>query len=343
MDKLLGFEHGADDYLTKPFSPRELVARVQALLRRARPTREPVLIEAGPLGSIPGRTRSRSRAARSRSRRASSTCWRSWPGTPGGCTRARSCCARSGATTTSGETRTVDVHVRRLRAKLGERAPHHRDGDRRRIQAGGPPGRAATRDLLPADPPAPGARPGDRRGPRGDDRSRHAPAARLGGGADAAGAGARRARGRGRDPASRRLVGDWPRAGGPTSDGASRWSTAPGGCWAIPISRRTASARSRTTPADPEVAAALAGRIGRDTRRSATTRRWLRVRRGSGRCGLRRGGRADGHAPVGAARDAPVAARQLAGGGAAGAAAQRPAARLGDRAARRAHPRARGA
>src|SRR5437867_10707820 len=33
MDKLLGFEHGADDYLTKPFSPRELVARVQALLR----------------------------------------------------------------------------------------------------------------------------------------------------------------------------------------------------------------------------------------------------------------------------------------------------------------------
>jgi len=34
-DKVLGFEIGADDYLTKPFSPRELVARVRALLRRS--------------------------------------------------------------------------------------------------------------------------------------------------------------------------------------------------------------------------------------------------------------------------------------------------------------------
>lgn len=37
IDRLLGFEVGADDYLCKPFSPRELVARVQALLRRVRP------------------------------------------------------------------------------------------------------------------------------------------------------------------------------------------------------------------------------------------------------------------------------------------------------------------
>ncbi|HEX7125010.1 MAG TPA: response regulator [Thermodesulfobacteriota bacterium] len=34
VDKLIGFEVGADDYLTKPFSPRELVARVRALMRR---------------------------------------------------------------------------------------------------------------------------------------------------------------------------------------------------------------------------------------------------------------------------------------------------------------------
>ena len=37
MDKLMGFEHGADDYLTKPFNILELKARIRALLRRAGP------------------------------------------------------------------------------------------------------------------------------------------------------------------------------------------------------------------------------------------------------------------------------------------------------------------
>ena len=36
LDRVLGLELGADDYVTKPFSPRELVARVRAILRRAR-------------------------------------------------------------------------------------------------------------------------------------------------------------------------------------------------------------------------------------------------------------------------------------------------------------------
>ena len=41
-EKVLGLDTGADDYLTKPFSPRELRARVRALLRRAAPTLEAV-------------------------------------------------------------------------------------------------------------------------------------------------------------------------------------------------------------------------------------------------------------------------------------------------------------
>ncbi|MBC7171237.1 MAG: response regulator transcription factor, partial [Polyangiaceae bacterium] len=40
MDRVVGFEVGADDYVTKPFSPRELLLRVDAILRRAQTTTE---------------------------------------------------------------------------------------------------------------------------------------------------------------------------------------------------------------------------------------------------------------------------------------------------------------
>ncbi len=41
LDRILGLEIGGDDYMTKPFSPRELVSRIKAVLRRARPTGPP--------------------------------------------------------------------------------------------------------------------------------------------------------------------------------------------------------------------------------------------------------------------------------------------------------------
>jgi len=54
-DKLAGLEIGADDYLTKPFSPRELVARVEAVLRRSAREEPTRLVVVGPVSDEPGR------------------------------------------------------------------------------------------------------------------------------------------------------------------------------------------------------------------------------------------------------------------------------------------------
>ncbi|MCI4662444.1 MAG: response regulator transcription factor [Neomegalonema sp.] len=48
IDRILGLEMGGDDYVTKPFSPRELVARVSAILKRVRSAGEPEPVEEAP-------------------------------------------------------------------------------------------------------------------------------------------------------------------------------------------------------------------------------------------------------------------------------------------------------
>lgn len=56
-DRILGLEVGADDYVTKPFSPRELVLRVESVLRRARPATAAHPLHAAGLGLDPAARR----------------------------------------------------------------------------------------------------------------------------------------------------------------------------------------------------------------------------------------------------------------------------------------------
>ena len=121
MDKLLGFDHGADDYLTKPFSPRELVARVRALLRRSQPEKSAGRIEAGDL-----RIDTLAREATFRDRLLTLTprefdLLAFFATRPGRVFSRDELLRKVWGYDYLGETRTVDVHVRRLRMKLGER------------------------------------------------------------------------------------------------------------------------------------------------------------------------------------------------------------------------------
>jgi DNA-binding response OmpR family regulator len=119
-DRIRGFDFGADDYVPKPFSPNELVARVRALARRARPAEEPPpqMLEAG--GIVMDLTRHTvSHAGRDVKLTAKEFLLLRYLMEHRGRVLSRDVLLTDvwGYQYTGG-TRTVDVHVRRLREKL---------------------------------------------------------------------------------------------------------------------------------------------------------------------------------------------------------------------------------
>ena len=88
VDKVLGLESGADDYVAKPYEPRELLARCKSVLRRSVTRRTPPRLEgcawAGTSRPRQARAARRRRQRRAGDARASSTSSRSSPRTPTG-------------------------------------------------------------------------------------------------------------------------------------------------------------------------------------------------------------------------------------------------------------------
>ncbi|HEU5196135.1 MAG TPA: response regulator [Methylomirabilota bacterium] len=121
VDRIVGLELGADDYLAKPFSPKELVARVRAVLRRARPGETTHVLSVGAVSLDPAR-------------HTVTVGGRAVELTPKEFDLLHALLAAAGrvlsrehllnrvwgyARADEIESRTVDVHIRRLRAKLG--------------------------------------------------------------------------------------------------------------------------------------------------------------------------------------------------------------------------------
>jgi two-component system, OmpR family, alkaline phosphatase synthesis response regulator PhoP len=126
VDKIIGLEVGADDYMTKPFNPRELVARVRAILRRATTEREKgesAVLQHGDLTVDAGRREARVGEQEIQlAPKEFDLLWELLDHRGLVLTRDQ-LLERVWGYTFAGDTRTVDVHVRQLRRKLGDASP----------------------------------------------------------------------------------------------------------------------------------------------------------------------------------------------------------------------------
>lgn len=118
-DKLRGLEIGADDYITKPFSVKEVVARVRALLRRSRaPTTESEILAGGGIELDRSRRTVTVAGQRIDLTRKEFDLLADLMGRPGHVATREQLLERVWGYEHPGNTRTVDVHVRQLRKKL---------------------------------------------------------------------------------------------------------------------------------------------------------------------------------------------------------------------------------
>jgi DNA-binding response OmpR family regulator len=126
VDKIVGLEVGADDYLTKPFNPRELVARIKTILRRSATTsRRPqeAAMEHGNVRIDAGRREVTVRGEQVQlAPKEFDLLWELLDHRGLVLTRDQ-LLERVWGYTFAGDTRTVDVHVRQLRRKLGDDCP----------------------------------------------------------------------------------------------------------------------------------------------------------------------------------------------------------------------------
>jgi DNA-binding response OmpR family regulator len=126
VDKIIGLEVGADDYMTKPFNPRELVARVKSVLRRAAPERRRSESDELRHGSLVVNSGKREVLVGDEEIRLApkefDLLWELLDHRGIVLTRDQ-LLERVWGYTFAGDTRTVDVHVRQIRRKLGDASP----------------------------------------------------------------------------------------------------------------------------------------------------------------------------------------------------------------------------